>query len=187
MPSWLIDNPLIYMLLATVAVALIVAWWRTRQGKYVIALVVTGGLIGLVWLLGNLFESDARQIARKLNEMRVGVQAHDLDRIFANVSDSFRLGSYDKPAFRRRSDEAMRMHNVTDVAIWDFDVKSISRKDRIAHVQFGVKPHTSFGNDVPYLCRAAFVLDQDNQWRLKTFQVFNPYVDTKQPLAIPGL
>ena len=38
-----------------------------------------------------------------------------------------------------------------------------------------------------FLCRADFVRDPDGQWRLQTFQVFNPAVDVNQPMTIPEL
>jgi len=38
MPSWLVDDPtFVYVILAALAVILGVAWWRTKQGKILIA------------------------------------------------------------------------------------------------------------------------------------------------------
>jgi hypothetical protein len=141
-----------------------------------------------VWLIGSYHETDGLQIDRKIHEMGQGVEEHNLDHIFAHVSQEFRFDNLDKAAFRKAAEGIIQRHDVTQVKVWEFDVESISREKREAKVSFKVKPRGNFGGDAAYyLCRAQFVLDADGHWRLKGFQVFNPFVDTRTPLQIPGL
>jgi hypothetical protein len=124
--------------------------------------------------------------------MSAGVLARDVDRIFAHVSEQFRQGprtfgsTLDKAAFRKASEAAIRAHHVTEVSAWDFEPQGVSRAQRTATMVFKVKPRGNWGGDAAYyLCRAQFVLDPDNQWRLEGFEIFNPFVDVHEPLQIP--
>ncbi len=189
MLAWLIDNAtVVYVILGLVALAFLVALWMKRKRAYAIGLVVSVALIALFLLLTFVVPTDRSRIIRAIGEMEQGVKTRDTDRIFAQISDRFRLGGVDKPAFRRFVDGVLRNGQVTEVHAWDFETPEVSRPKRTATIGFQVKPRGPLaGEDVPYRCKATFVLDPDDQWRLQTFQVFNPFVDTDKPLQIPEL
>jgi hypothetical protein len=177
------------LLLAVTALGLGVAWWNTKKEKYGIGAGIAAALIPCLWFLGPLagIETDEGQIEHKVQEMAAGVKAHDLDRVFAQISADFHYNALDKNTFRQRVEQAIRNRDVRDIAIWDFTVENISRNDRTAVVSFNVKPQGNWSEGREYyLCKAWFVLDPDNQWRLARFQIANPFVETNQPLAIPG-
>ncbi len=194
MANWLDENAtLLYMLFGMAALVLLVLWWRTRQRRVILGAAGAIALLALVWLLGYVIplvfgESDKQQIERKIREMAEGVKARDLERVFTHISDEIHFQTtHGKKDFRRNADNAIRSHNPEDVLIWDFEAKEISRQKRTAKVEFMVKAKGNWpGSEVGYRCEAEFVLDADNQWRLKGFQIFNPYVDTHQPIQIPG-
>jgi hypothetical protein len=71
--------------------------------------------------------------------------------------------------------------------VWDFERGEVSRAQRTAKVHFMVKARGDWrGSEAGYPCNADFVLDPDGQWRLRGFQIFNPFVEADQPLHIPG-
>jgi hypothetical protein len=188
MPSWLFEgSPTVYFLLACAAVLCAVAWWRTRKRKYLIGAAVAGGLLLGVYALDRLVESDGEQIERKLHEMAAGVTARDYDRVFQHVSDSFLVGAVNKSGFRRYTDVHARQFNVAGMSIWDVTPTNVSRERRRADVEFRFRVRTNLTDGREFfLARTVFALDPDGQWRLQSFQIFNPVVDTNQPMHIHG-
>jgi hypothetical protein len=212
MANWLHDNlTVLTMLLGTAALVLLVLWWQTRQRKraelaierptqasrilqwrnrerkiafLAVAVVV---LLAAIWLITLFHETESRKIKEAIDEMRAGVQARDVERIFQHVSKDFRYHAHDRETFKGLSREILRRRDVEDVLIWDFEPEKISREDRTATVVFKAKPKGNWaGSEAFYLCRAEFVLDPDGKWRLKGFKVFNPFVNTNEEISIPG-
>jgi hypothetical protein len=189
MQTWLADNlALIIMLLTTAVVVLAYVWWRPRQRAYAIGGGLFLVLIGLVCLLPLfLGESDKQQIERKLQEMAASVKTRNLDRIFSHISSDFQYRSQDKAAFRKKAEEAIRQRNVEEVVIWDVKLVELSRPKRLAKVAFSVKGRGNWsGGQEYYRCVTDFRLDPDEQWRMKTLAIYNPFVETDREIPIPG-
>ncbi|HLW65576.1 MAG TPA: hypothetical protein VKS79_09680 [Gemmataceae bacterium] len=196
-PSWL------YGLLAVVVVVpLLVAVFFTGKAQSTRAsdkktasprtkLFAVAG-VGLLLLLAlglcdYLFESDREQVVRKLKEMSEGVQHRDLNRVFNNVSESFQWHNAKKADLRKLADSALNSGQVTELKIWNVQLKPVESGATKANVEFNFKVEGSFNNSAFYLCKATFVKDPDGQWRLQTFDVFNPAVDTNTPITVPGM
>jgi hypothetical protein len=193
MQSWLSDNfALFIMLLSIAALALAYLWWGSRRRYYAFGAVGAVAFMGLVCLLVYLLplllgESDGQQIERKIREMAAAVKAGNLDRAFRHISSDFRFGSLDRAAFRQRAEEAIRRRHVEEVIVWDFERGEIARQTRTAKVSFMVKGTGDWrGSELGYRCDADFVLDLDGQWRMRGFQLFNPFRESNEPIPIPG-
>jgi ketosteroid isomerase-like protein len=202
MPSFLSDPPVVlYGLLVLVAVVPLLAALFFPENRTAARglekkppsrrkwfLLVAG--IGFLLLAGlalsdYFFESDREQIKRKLNEMSEGVRNHDMNRVFINVSESFRVQSADKAALRKVADAGQQSGQVTEIKLSNIEVQPIESGARNATAEFQVKiegPQQLF-----FRCRAVFVKDPDGQWRLQSFQVFNPAADMNQPIPVPGM
>jgi hypothetical protein len=193
MQSWLLDNfDFVIIVLGITVLALGYGWWQTRRRYYAFgagtAVVLTGAACLLVHFSALLFgESDHQQIERKIREMAAAVKTADLERIFRHISDDFRYRNHDKSAFRQKADEVMRKRKVDEVVVWDFQRGEITRAQRAARISFMVKVRGDWqGSDAGYLCEAEFVLDRDGQWRMKGFELFNPFRESNQPITVPG-
>jgi len=198
--DWLFEGrTTVYVILAAVAVLLLVAWWQTRKRYWLYPGLAFLALVGLYFLLDRLKETDREQIERKVQEMSAAVSERNVDRIFANVSEQFRLNNQNRAAFRGFADQAIRRGQVTEVKAWelrfpdDFRTKvrrtgpTVPPELDAARVSFMVKPEGP-GLGAPFFrCDATFVRDPDGQWRLFTFQLFQPGVDSNQPFQIPQL
>jgi hypothetical protein len=194
MQNWLQDNSALLIIVLSIAALLFgYGWFTTRRRYYALgagtAVVLLGLICVLRFLLPLLFgETDAQQIKRKIEDMAAGVKAHNVQQIFRNISEEFRFGSHDKASFRRRAEEVLRSREVDEVIFWEFESGEISREKRTAKVSFMVKARGNWrGSEAGYPCEADFVLDPDGQWRMKGFQLFKPFVDSKEPMPIPGL
>jgi hypothetical protein len=198
--DWLFEGrPAVYVALAAAAVVLFVAWWQTRKRYWLYATAAFVALAGLYFLLDRLVETDREQIVRKVNEMAAGVRERNVDRIFANVSEHFRLNNSDRAAFRQFAERALRTGEVTDITVWDFqfpeDFRARVRRTGTtgppeldgARVSFMVKPQGPRLGAPFFRCDATFVRGPDGQWRLFGFQLFQPGVDSNQPVQIPQL
>jgi hypothetical protein len=189
MPTWLTEDPSpVYLLLGIIALAFFVAYWVKRQRKYLVGVGIVTALVGIVALIDHLVVTDREQIVHHLGEMAEAGSNRDLDRVFRHFSAEFRHQGHDKSSFRQAAERAIRQHNVRDFRIWDLEPVEISSETRTAKAAFKIKFQSDLSRGADFfLCRAEFVLDPDGQWRLKGFQIFNPFVNTDQPLQIPGL
>ncbi len=189
MPSWLADDPSpVYLVLGLIALGFFAAYWIRRKRKLLLGVAGAAVLAGAVGLVDYLVVTEHEQIVQHLVLMAEAASRRDLDRVFGHISKDFQHGSLDKAAFRQAAERAIRRHNVRDVRIWDLEPSEIDSQTRTARIAFKVKVDSDFSRGADfYLCRAEFVLDADGHWRLKGFQIFNPFVNTEQPLQIPGL
>jgi signal transduction histidine kinase len=125
MQNWLLDNfALLLLVLSIAALVFASAWWRTRKRNYGLAAVSAVALLGLVCLLVYLLpllfgETDSQQIERKVRTMAAAVKTRNLDQIFSHISESFRFGSLNKAAFRRKAEEALNARQVAEVVVWE--------------------------------------------------------------------
>ena len=184
MLEWLVDHAVgVYVVLGLVALGLLVALWVTRKRRYALGLVIVLAVAALFGLLTLYVPTDQTRIIGAIRDMEAGVRAHSAERIFANVSDQFRLGGLDKQRFRQWVDQ--HVSQVDTITPSDFDKMHIDRPGKTATLEFTVKPKGPLTGDTAfYLIRATFVLDPDDRWRLKTFEAFNPFVDTDKPMDV---
>ncbi|HTK75926.1 MAG TPA: hypothetical protein VL371_11755 [Gemmataceae bacterium] len=191
MPYWLVEGDLtLYAILAAIGLVCVAVWWRTRQRKYAVIAASAAVAILSLSMLDRLFESDREQMIRKVQEIADGVRARDsqrFERIFRNVSDDFRRGAFDKGQFRKFAEDVSHSRNVTEFQAWGFVPGDVSRQKRRGNLEFLFKIHGNWsaGNEY-FLARTVWQLDSDGEWRLQTFDVFNPYSDTHSPIQIPG-
>ncbi len=178
--DWLFEGrATVYVPLALVAAALLAVWWfygRKRRWLYAAGVVV--GLVGVYFLLDRLVETRREQIERKLQEMARGVKDRNVDAIFAHISDRFDYRGLKKPAFRAVAEATLRTGRVTELVIWN-----VKHLDNHGKVRFQAKPKGSVGDNVGTDVEAQFV-NENGQWRLRTFEVFQPFVDANQPFDV---
>jgi hypothetical protein len=188
MLTWLVESAtLFYIVLGTLGLILFVAWWRIRKKGLAIGAGVVVALIAGVFILGYLVETDSQRIENSVREMASGLKAHDVDRIFAQISDRIHFQSTNgKVQFRDKVTGTMRDRNVTDAQVWGFtSLEEPSREKGTAQIEFFVKVQGNWAEqDVPYRCRADFVLDPDGKWRLMTFRVFRAV--GAEPIQVPA-
>jgi hypothetical protein len=185
MPGWFTPSVVV---LAIAALIFLIGFWRTRQRKHLIGLAVSLALIGVVGVIASLIPTDRRAIEKTLKDIVAGVRSRDTDQVFANLSDDFRYRTQSKSSFRGIVDPHIRAGTAADLQVWDFEADNISRADKKAEVHFNVRSSsaTPDGREF-FLSRAKFVLEKDGKWRLQSFELFNPFVETNRPLEIPGL
>jgi hypothetical protein len=188
MPDWLMEGDTATLLLIFVAALCAgVAWWKTRRKELLAGalflLVIGGAFIALDFA----FESDREQIERKVHEVAEQIKMPlDLNKMFEHISPAFRYRGFDKTAFREYCDAAVRREEVRRFVIWDYRTASLSREKKDAQVffQFKVETNRQRGPNM-FLCRADFVLDPGDQWRLRTFEIY-PGNMADAPLEIPN-
>ncbi|MFO0846330.1 MAG: hypothetical protein U0797_28800 [Gemmataceae bacterium] len=182
--DWLFEGRLtVYLALAVAALILLGLWVRDRKRGWLFGVAALTLLAVAYFLLDRAVETGREQIARKLHEMAAAVRARNTDGIFRHISDTFRLQGQNKAGFRGFVEGALRGGGVTELEVWNVQVT-----DDNGAVSLLAKPKGRLpGTDAYYLVRARFVKESDGQWRLDSFQVFNPFADTTTPLEIPQL
>jgi ketosteroid isomerase-like protein len=187
MSNYVYDNAtLLSMLLGLTALTLLALWWRTRRWTLALGGGITVGLIGLVWLLASF--SDQRRLERTVEDMAAAVEAKDLDRILKHVAEDFHFQSTNKASLRKNMADTINSGNLTAAKVWDFEIVELSHETHTAKIAFKVKPVGNWGSSTQFFrCEALMGIDPDGEFRMKTFQIFNPFVETRStPLSVPG-
>jgi hypothetical protein len=185
MPDWFTPVVITFSL---IALAMFVAFWTSRKAKFAGAAVLMLALIVVVWLIARALPTDKRAIEAALNDIAAGIKVRSTDQVFANLAAEFKYRTFNKSSFRQTADPHIRRGDVEELIIRNFEVTSLSRKDKKAEVEFDVHPVGSFTNRGEFfLCRAVFILEDDGAWRIKTFELYNPFVETNRAIDISGV
>ena len=189
MPLWLVQDPsFVYLLLVMAAVGLGFACWTTRRGKYLIALIGVIALIVAVWLPDRAVVTDHEKMVANVQVMAENVERRDLDRIFSLISSQFRIGNMNRQDFRKWCQQRMTQENIINVRVWDLLPAEIDQAAGTAQIRFMVKGDGNWTRGGEFFrCRAFFVRDPDGEWRLRSFELFNPERDPNvaEPLQLP--
>lgn len=180
--DWLLDNRwTVCLILASAAVILLALWYRTRKRYYAVGVAVVAGLAALFFLIAALRgETDQQQIERKVRELAAAAQAADAEQIARHLAEDFRSpGQKNRETFVADVVAQVRWQQVTEVVVWGFDFKEVSRDQRTAKVRFSAKVKSGNG-DFTADVEADFVLESDDEWRLKGFKVFFPPNSTQE-------
>jgi hypothetical protein len=186
MLTWLVENSsTLYLVLGTIALITAALWWRRRTRPLLIGLVIAVGLLAAVVVLDLLVPTDQKRIMSSIKAMDAGVATRNADQIFAHISESFRVKSYDKVGFRYRAEPYLPQ--VSNFKVWDFQPQQISREGRTGTIHFLVRADSPAERPLFFRCLATFALDADGQWRLRTFELFDPLADPARasPVEMP--
>jgi hypothetical protein len=185
MPDWFTPAVIILGLLA---LALFVAYWTTRKRKYAVAVVAALALLAAAWLIAHFIPTDRKAIEGSLNEIMAGIRSRNTDSVFANLAGTFRYRTLDKANFRKRVQAHIDAGDAADVEIWGFEVDGTSADGKTTDIHFNVRSVAALGDSRQFfLCRAKFVRESDGKWRMQTFDLYNPFVETNRALDIPGI
>lgn len=186
---WIVDNALwLYLLLGFAAAALAYVWWSNRQGRYLIALGVTLSMLLLVWLLTLWLVTDRMQLQNIIREMASAVEKQDPERLVRHLSPQFRAATQGGVVLTKKAAEDIirkyiRHYHLDDIYVSQFTVSPDRSKGK-ARVEFLAR--VGAHGDILDLSRikAEFALE-GGQWRMVSFQRFDPYLDKASPLPSP--
>ena len=177
--DWLFEGRLtVYVLLLLAGAVLLVLWWQQRSRRLLKAFGVVAALALLYFLLNLLVTTDRELAARKLHDMAEAFDKRDFDRLFANISNSFKYNGWDKKAMREAVRSALDRHNVRDASIKDVDVYEVDRDKKIAKVRFRAGADYGGSTRLAIPCEADFTLEADGEWRLSGLRFYKPFVDS---------
>jgi hypothetical protein len=189
--DWLFEGRTnVYLILGVATAVLLALWWRDRKRHWLAGVLGVLFLAGGYYLLSRVVQTPRKEVQRAVEEMAAAVKARDVDRIMSHVSEQFRHGGLDKPAFRQKVESALAQGVVGEVQVWDFKFpqEQPGGEGGPLRVVFEAKPFGGRASGSEFFrVEADFVRDPDGRWRMKTFQVFHPFINTKQPLDVPQL
>src|SRR5215218_8052197 len=118
--------------------------------------------------------------------MARGVGERNLDLTFGLISEDFSHGPLNKSGLRQLAERATAGGGITSMEVWEIKVADVARQTKTGKAAFSAKFHGPLVRGEYFNVRAEFGLEHDGQWRLKGFEVFNPVVNSSQPLEIPS-
>ena len=131
----------------------------------------------------HYLESDREHIERKLKLMGAGVTERNLDKVFEHVSETFHYNRTRKADLRAVADRALQSQQVTSLQIKSIQEIKAEGDKATALFRFNLKGASV---DMLFLCKATFVRESGNEWRLETFEVY-PATGMSDPYTVPGL
>jgi hypothetical protein len=193
LPEWLFEGQLtVYAVLAVALIFLIVIWKQTPRKAYLVGCILVAVLIGLYALLDFLVQTDREQIMHSVQEMSAGVEGHDVNRIFSQISETYNRHGMDKASFRRASASVIDSREVEQMVVWgyefgpDYKSKESPSEERAtrAIVRFMAKPTGAHGTNL-FQVEAVMHRDSaDGVWRLQSWEVFDPFHEGA-PVVVP--
>ena len=188
--DWLLDDFwVIAFLLAAAAVAFSVAWWKTRKKQYAMGAGVFVVLLGVYVTLYCLVETSSQQMERRVRDIAASVKSKQIkNALEKNLADDFHVGTLDKSAFVEKAQSLKDHFGVDSLQVWQFKLVQIDREKKTATFHFMAKPIVP-GQDTWYLVKAQFAMTSkgtwSEEWKMRSFEYFNPIADTNSPLTIP--
>ncbi len=168
--AWLVDNAAaVYFLLGLVGLGLAAGWWITRHRQLLLALAAVALVVGLVWLLSLLIDTDRKILKRTVQEMAQGVREKNEHKIFPHLSKSFSWNNMNLKEFRENARQEIRRGRIDDLEVSKFSFLHVARDEGKARVEFWV--HTVESGVAPVRCEADFVFE-DGAWRMIGFELF---------------
>lgn len=184
--SWFIDHAIVvYIVLLVDMLALFALWYRNQRTKLLIAACAHLPIIALFWLLTQLVVTDRQQIHRNVNAMADAVVNQDPETLFKHISKEFVHKGMTREVMHDRVARAIKMYKVKNAVITDFSASDVSRSDGKAKASFLVRVDDDSGGTVFFKrCETDFVLEND-LWKLKGIEFFNPMANQDRPEEIP--
>jgi hypothetical protein len=190
--DWLLDDFWVFASLLFVGmVAFAAAWWRTRKKQYAIGAGVFVLLFGIYIALQFLVETSGKQMERRVREIAASVKDKQIKKVLeVNLADDFHVASYNKAAFIDKAQSLKDQFGVERLEVFQFQLVAIDRDKKTATLHFKAKPIVPGQETLPwYLVKAQFVMIPKGrwteEWKMKSFEYFHPFVDTESPLQIP--
>jgi hypothetical protein len=174
--DWLFEGRTnVYVMLAALALFLLLVWWQMRRRWLLMGVPIVLALIGLYALLDKWVETDREQIVRKVQEMAAAVNARDLDKLLAHISDHFRSPQgRDKQQLREEIAHYLQAGIVSNARVWDIVCEDRpSREQGTVRVLFSAKADTGGGPPMAD-CVADFDFDPTHGWRMRSLELFQP-------------
>jgi hypothetical protein len=193
LPEWLFEGQLtVYAVLAVLLAFMLMVWKQTPRRLYLAVCLSLVALIGIYFLLDIVVQTDREQVRNSVQEMSAGVKAHDINRIFAQVSDTYNRHGSSKAEFRSASEGVINPRLVEEMAVWGWEFAPDYRskesasdaRENVAHVRFMAKPTGASGTSI-YLVDAVMHRDTDGKWRLQSWEVFDAFHNDTSPLKVP--
>jgi len=185
MPVFLADpSPGLLLLLGIAALIAFGVWFRWRGQKPLLVALGFLALLGLVLLLGSMYESPREEAVRRVNLMCEAATRANGDQFVEQISTSFNAGGVKRDALRTSVawKEVGRLSaKITASGFSQDDFQQVS--DTTCVIGFMAKAEAAEGFVLRYT-KGTFNKDSDGQWRLKDIAFFNA-INTKQTEPIP--
>ena len=181
MPTFLSDPPFsVYLVLAAFLLVAGAIWFNRRDQRSLGVLAVAATLLGIVFLIDTLYESQREESVRRAMAMVKAADMRDTEEFVVHVADRFEYRGEGEPVTVTRDQlrkspfwEVLKHYNV-HVAAWDFaraDVQHID--DNTIEIGFLAKGEGQ-GQQVPMYFRAKFARQSDGQMKLTGIASFDP-------------
>jgi hypothetical protein len=180
------ESTIVYIVLILVCAGLLFAWRRTRKWGFLAGTGVGFILVIVFAILTQLIATDRQKIEKTIRASALAVEKKDIAAIDHNLASDFHYRSWSRKVALEKFNEAMQNGNAKDVQVWDVAVDSLDKEKGTAHIIFMAKPHGNWSDAAHFRVEASLVREKDGQWRLVTFDIFEPFVNSKQPYPIPG-
>lgn len=172
----------IYGLLILIAALLLYQYKQTERRGYLKAVGVVGLIALALFLLDRLVETDKEKALKTLDEVTALINEGKHDQAFSFLSDDFRAYDMDRNAMKDAGKRALERFSVRNIRPKSLSVEKQDREKRVVTLRFNATADSSFSDGWAMApCEVDFVVDGQGRCRVKSFRVYQPFVDSLTP------
>ena len=188
MLSWLVDTaPTFYLLFGLAALGLAAWWWRTKQGKYLVAAGVAAGLVVLIFVLSLVVMTDRKRLVADVHDVINKMNKGDFEGAFTRFADQVevKLGQQSRKlprdAVRAIARMSMERQKVKGFHVWNVEVDKL--EGATAQVSFYIQADDGPGGYA--IGKASCTRVGPLDWRVSGIDMQFPG-SNPQPISLPS-
>ncbi len=174
-----------YAILSLFAFMVAIVWFRSRKKRDFALFALSLSMVVGLWLIDFFVESPREEAMRKMKEIVVATHDKNLARFSTHISDSFKYQDLNKKQLEEKVKAVFQMSTFSGIDMSGFSREEYQKiDDSTIKIAFDSWP-TGYGlPNYRFHCWATFVKDNDKQFRLNTFELFNNNAGKNDPPVV---
>lgn len=189
MPTFLSDPSLaLYALLAVTFIVTAAVWYRRRDRKSLLAMLVAGAVLVGLYLIDVSFDSPREEATKRVEAMAAAASAGDPARFVEHLSPKFAINGGDRERVRNSGVWNLIRQHSARVAVWGYgkgEFEEINENE--IEIGFYCKGEAAgFQGALLRFAKGRFVRDPDGKFRMKGIKFYSVEGGRDREEPIPG-
>lgn len=172
----------VYGLLFLFTVFLLYHYQQDQKRNYLKALLVVAAMAFFFFLLDILRDTDKEKALKLLDEVTVLINAGKYDQAFSHLADDFRAYDIDRKNMRDAAERSLERFAVRDITLKSKSIEKEDKDRRMVTIRFNSTAESNLSTGWAMApCEVDFIVDAQGRCRIKSFRVYQPFVDSMTP------
>jgi hypothetical protein len=172
----------VYVLLGLLAAYLFLKGQQNKDRRFRRAAAAVVLLALVLFLLSRLHETDSVKARRTLEVVTDLINRGEYDKAFAYFADDFQAYNRNRDTIRAAAESALSRHGIRNIKLKSVSVEKQDRGQRLVTLRFNATADNNFTEGWGMTpCEVDFVVDREGRCKVKSFRVYQPFIDNLQP------